>query len=225
MIDGGVYKITNTTNGKFYVGSSKNIKKRWNEHKWALKNGRHWNAPMQNAFNKYGDVFSYEVIEEASEELLLRDREQHYIESLGACKRSVGYNLSEMVNCVCLSGERHWLYGKTWSEEAKKKLSNSISGQKHPLYGTHVSKETKEKMRKTLGSKLSGKNHPLATKVMQLTDENVPIKVWDYIKQATIETGFDNSSIIKCCKGKYKTVGGFKWRYYDDYIKEFGEIV
>ena len=28
----GVYKITNTITGDFYIGSSKNVKKRWVEH-------------------------------------------------------------------------------------------------------------------------------------------------------------------------------------------------
>lgn len=29
----GVYKITNTVTGDFYIGSSKNVKRRWTEHK------------------------------------------------------------------------------------------------------------------------------------------------------------------------------------------------
>ena len=28
--------------------------------------------------------------------------------------------------------------------------------------------------------------------------------------------GIDHSSIIKCCKGKVKTAGGYKWRYVDE---------
>lgn len=28
--------------------------------------------------------------------------------------------------------------------------------------------------------------------------------------------GIDHSSIIKCCKGKTKTAGGYKWKYFDE---------
>ena len=32
-----VYKITNTVTGDFYIGSSKDVKQRWKEHKWPSK--------------------------------------------------------------------------------------------------------------------------------------------------------------------------------------------
>ena len=30
----GIYKITNTITGDFYIGSSKDVKRRWAAHKW-----------------------------------------------------------------------------------------------------------------------------------------------------------------------------------------------
>lgn len=41
--DIGVYKITNKITGKYYIGYSKNINKRLDEHKQTLKNGTHQN--------------------------------------------------------------------------------------------------------------------------------------------------------------------------------------
>lgn len=214
MVISGIYKISNTENGKFYIGSSKNIVKRWNEHKWALKNNRHRNRPMQSAYNKYGaDVFIYEVIEVVNDIEQLRNIEQKYINSLNACGRTVGYNLSERVDCVCLSGDRHPQYGKTWSQKSKDKLSKSISGKNHPLYGTKVSESTKAKMRATVGDKLRGKNNPRCKSVIQYSLNGEFIKIWDYAKQATEEIGIDNSIILKCCKGGVKSAGGFKWEY------------
>jgi len=44
----GIYKITNLKNGKVYIGSSKNIKRRLIEHKSRLKNNKHINKYFQN---------------------------------------------------------------------------------------------------------------------------------------------------------------------------------
>ena len=58
----GIYKITNNINNKFYIGSSKNITKRFKEHKWRLKNNKHPNNKLQNSWNKYGEEnFKFEV--------------------------------------------------------------------------------------------------------------------------------------------------------------------
>jgi group I intron endonuclease len=61
----GIYKIVNVKNGKIYIGSSKNIKRRWGIHKSSLKNNRHHSVYLQRAWNKYGkENFIYEVIKE-----------------------------------------------------------------------------------------------------------------------------------------------------------------
>ena len=44
----GIYKITNLTNGKVYIGQSKNIYLRRKQHFVALKNGTHENQLMQH---------------------------------------------------------------------------------------------------------------------------------------------------------------------------------
>ena len=61
----GVYKITNTLcpEGKYYIGYSCNIRRRWNNHKRDLKNGKHINIYLQNVYNKYGaDCLQYEIL-------------------------------------------------------------------------------------------------------------------------------------------------------------------
>ena len=59
----------------------------------------------------------------------------------------------------------------------------------------------------------SGKNHPNAKKVAQCDKQGNLIRIWDYIKQASEELGINNNSICSCCKGKYKSAGGYIWRY------------
>lgn len=60
----GIYKITCLGNNKVYIGESKSIYKRWFDHKRTLKQNNHHNQHLQNAWNKYGDLyFKFEVLE------------------------------------------------------------------------------------------------------------------------------------------------------------------
>ena len=45
-------------------------------------------------------------------------------------------------------------------------------------------------------------------------------KIFDGARQAARELGLDNSNIIKCCKGKYKTTGGYHFRYAETSVEE-----
>ena len=61
----GIYKIVNIINGKFYIGSTKNIKERCAKHFSRLKNNSHHSVKFQNDYDIYGrDAFVCEVIEE-----------------------------------------------------------------------------------------------------------------------------------------------------------------
>lgn len=61
----GIYKIVNLKSGKFYLGSSKNIKRRWGIHKSALRNNRHHCVYLQRSWNKHGEQnFLFELIKE-----------------------------------------------------------------------------------------------------------------------------------------------------------------
>jgi hypothetical protein len=54
--------------------------------------------------------------------------------------------------------------------------------------------------------------------VIQFSKTGDFIRRWNSAKEVEMELGFDSSSVTACCKGKrYKSVGGFKWGYADDY--------
>jgi group I intron endonuclease len=75
----GVYAITNKTNNKKYVGSSKNISYRHGVHFSKLRNNKHNNQHLQNAVNKYGiENFIFEILEIVDDGRLLF-KEQQYI--------------------------------------------------------------------------------------------------------------------------------------------------
>jgi group I intron endonuclease len=60
----GVYKIINTKNGRIYIGSAKEFKRRGKQHLHSLKNNIHRNQFLQSDFNKCGeDAFEFHVLE------------------------------------------------------------------------------------------------------------------------------------------------------------------
>lgn len=54
-------------------------------------------------------------------------------------------------------------------------------------------------------------------KIMQFTKNMEFIKEWDFANQAKMD-GFDQSAIIKCCKGKLKQHHGFVFKYKSEII-------
>jgi len=128
----GVYTITNITNGKYYVGSSNNIKRRWRHHKDTLRRGAHPNKYLQRAFNKYGENnFLFEVID-LTEEYILKEQEM------------LDQNFEATYNIAIVAGAP--MTGKKHTEKVKKLLSKKLSGKNHPHYGKPVDIEWRRKI-------------------------------------------------------------------------------
>lgn len=105
----GVYKIICTVTDKCYVGSSKHIHFRWNEHKQQLRSNSHSNPKLQHAWNKYGEqAFVFEIIRKCKNEELAIRLEDKFIHQLDSYKN--GYN--------CMSTATMWN-----SVEVKKRVS------------------------------------------------------------------------------------------------------
>lgn len=92
----GIYKITNVTNNKIYIGSSKHILQRWKNHIRELNENKHKNIYLQNDWNEYGkDCFVFEVLNECSESNRY-SVEQEYLNNLMPFYRTGnGYNICE----------------------------------------------------------------------------------------------------------------------------------
>lgn len=126
----GIYSITNIVNNKIYYGSSNNCWRRWQEHKTALKHGKHHNVHLQRAWNLYGEkIFKFQIVEELPNDKLT-EIEQQYLD------------FAKIVPIWCYNvatETEHTNRGIKWSEESRQKLSQSKTGTKH-------SEETKRKM-------------------------------------------------------------------------------
>ncbi|HJV73173.1 MAG TPA: GIY-YIG nuclease family protein [Noviherbaspirillum sp.] len=112
MAVSGIYAITNTINGKVYVGLSSNIQKRWQTHrvpKIASKSAIH------SAIRKHGvAAFRFEVLERCPVSKL-SEREKHWIALLKTYQN--GYNLTT-------GGQE----GHERSQETKNKISRANTG-------------------------------------------------------------------------------------------------
>ena len=56
-----VYVITNTKNGKKYIGSSQNPNARFQYHMSRLRHGKHFNKDLQKDFDLYGECFEISI--------------------------------------------------------------------------------------------------------------------------------------------------------------------
>lgn len=132
-IQGWIYKITNTVNGKVYVGQTVQVvKKRFVRHQVMLRKQNHPNKHLQASWNKYGDSsFTFEVIEKFDSEMNfdLNNLERYWIKHFDSMNPLKGYNKTE-------GGSN----GKP-SEETKKKMSLAKKGKISPLKGRVISEE------------------------------------------------------------------------------------
>lgn len=164
----GVYKITHIASGKSYVGISKDIHRRWTQHRSWVTTGTRRSA-IYNAMQRYGiDAFSWQIIEECCQDDL-NMREQHWISVFDTFRN--GYNLTA-------GGE----YNKEISYETRQRMSASQKGKKHSqeqiekrvrrgvdhfAYGKQRDEVTKKKISQTLnGFKQSDETKAKRAKIM-----------------------------------------------------------
>lgn len=142
----GVYMIKNLVNQKFYVGSSKNIRRRIQEHKTKLRANKHRNLKLQNAWNKYEEKnFIFEVIEFCEKDFTL-EVEQRYLDLFKPYEPEIGYNLCDSAYTV--RGFQH-------SQEFKERMQKRMLGNKNAEGRVYTEQEKQIVSKRFKGKKLT----------------------------------------------------------------------
>ena len=98
----GVYYIINKVENKKYIGCSRDVEKRFNEHKKMLQEGIHHSYKLQDVFNKYGfNSFEFKFVEACDCKDLYVVEARHIIEN-DSIKN--GYNVAEPNVIIGLDG-------------------------------------------------------------------------------------------------------------------------
>ena len=215
----GIYSITNRNNNKSYWGSSNNVLRRWCHHKNSLRENKHENSHLQNAWNRYGEnSFVFNVEEEAPENEL-KNIEQKYLDWIFMFPKDWFYNIgrnSDVWNRGTTGLQKHTeeskkklsisLMGIQRSDETKKKLSMSLIGNKRFLNHKHT-KETLDKMSNRKENRNYVKDHNIYIFKNCITGEMFRgLRKEFYIKYNLHE---DRRSISSLIKGRIKSHKGW----------------
>lgn len=192
----GIYKITNLTTQRFYIGSAVNFERRKSEHLRKLRQNKHENPHLQRLYNKYGDEdFVIELIFECKREDVI-EQEQVHID-----------NLKPQINICKTAGSS---LGRKHTKKAKKRMSEFRKGKSyHSEYQiqrikeTHIGKQVTEKAR-----------YHRARIIIQLSFEGEQIAEFRSINEAVKSTGINN--IAGVLRGSQQSSGGYKWKYKDE---------
>lgn len=118
----GVYEIAHLATGRRYIGSAKNFKKRWADHRKQLRRGVHHSRYLQHAWSKYGEeafvfrpmLICSEVQRLEYEQRLLDGMKPEFNASTFAMP---GASLSEETKQVMSAAQRGWRRKYEWQGE------------------------------------------------------------------------------------------------------------
>lgn len=225
----GIYLITNTANGKRYVGQSVNIQRRFREHK---KPGS--NSIISRAIRKYGaSGFTFEVLEECSVNDLDM-REIYWIDTLHP-EYNINHGCINVGTIHCFPAhvveKIRGIAKRQWAELPEEKKSHICKYQLiGPRKGHHVSDETRDKLRKAN----QGKTQSLETiekrrESMRLRRERGIVKdasghfkkvicietgtVYESVKAAAAAIGVQPSLLSHVLKGRQHMTRNLHFKY------------
>lgn len=204
---GFIYCITNHVNNKQYIGKTlQTIKKRFQQHCNDSKKEQFNIRPLYRAMQKYGiQNFSIMCLEEVQDISQLAIKEIYWIEKLGTYGAN-GYNATK-------GGDGSILYDHT-KIVTLYNLGYSITSIARKIGCCKDVIQTVLKNNNIQSRKGSTiiEQYSLEGKFIQAFNSSIEAAKW-LISNNIVTTKRSSDRIIECCKGKYKTIYGFKWKY------------
>lgn len=69
------------------------------------------------------------------------------------------------------------------------------------------------------------RNGRMSKPILQFSKSgNIILRKWESTHQVERELGINNGNIIRCCKGKLKTAGKYRWMYLEDYVNRMEKL-
>ena len=210
---GFIYKVTNTVNGKVYIGKTiHSIDWRWNTHLHSAYNERmgDYDVLFHRAIRKYG-IDAFDVVEiEKCENAILGEREKYWIEQYDSYSKENGYNCT-------LGGEgsikykdedilRYWNLGYG-SSDISRFLGCSRGTARVRLLSMGKSAE-EIRVRGNLA--ISEANQ---RRIYQYNKNGIFLKTFYSVTQASKEINCCKTNIASAAKGNIKSAGGYLWSY------------
>lgn len=203
-----IYKITNTLNGKSYIGKTeRDIYLRFSEHKAEAKANRAINRPLYRAINKYGiDSFTIELLEETND---AEEREIYWIEFFGTYSKN-GYNatLGGEGTAKLNYPEMLEYYLQNYENISIREMANNLKVD----YWSYLDFVKSKK----LGIKRTNFNK----KSVQLLEDNQIFKSLSDAARYVISLGISNSRVDAVahkislnCRQQRKSAFGFTWQF------------
>lgn len=118
----GVYEIAHVVSGKRYIGSAKDFRRRWGEHRKLLRKGRHHSRRLQHSWDKHGEAaFAFRPLLVCAESTRL-DYEQRLLDGLrpefnASTFALPGASLSDETKQAMSAAQRGWRKKYEWHGE------------------------------------------------------------------------------------------------------------
>lgn len=232
----GIYHITNTTNGEFYVGSSVDFRARFRKHKFELRKGIHKNEYLQRAWNKYGEEnFSFEL-KWKNRRSDLKKVEQEHLD-----KEDWTYNIAV---------EAHRPNGPNWTDGDCDILKKAViridpdTGERQEFESQSDAQRKTGVPARVISACCLGYINTAGQASWEFRDEPLPKQKtfkYDHHFRAVVgnstadgheivlttqrhcnQSGFEYNKIKKCCDGipKFNAHEGYSWRYLNETSEE-----